>query len=77
MADVSDAFEEAVRCRATGVGLVPIEVIRKLTRSEWGRIRMMGQGEAGRLIAVIRRRARDINNTVSLGISIREQDDVG
>lgn len=53
MADVSDAYEEAVRCRAAGVGLVPIEVIRKLTRSEWSRIRMMGQVEAGRLIAVI------------------------
>lgn len=55
MADASDAFEEAVRCRAAGVGLVPIEVIRKLTPSEWGRIRMLDQAAARRLIAVIDR----------------------
>ena len=52
MSDVSDTFEEAVRCRATGVGLVPIGVIRQLTLVEWYRIRIMGQSEARRLVAL-------------------------
>jgi hypothetical protein len=52
MSDVSDAFEEAVRCRAAGIGLVPIGVIRLLTLAEWYRIRTMGQPEARRLVAI-------------------------
>lgn len=50
LGDASDAFEEAVRCRASGTGLVPIEVIQKLTRAEWARIRVMDQPEARRLV---------------------------
>lgn len=47
---MSDAYEEAVRCRAAGDGLVPIGIIQKLTHPEWLRIRMMGQAEARRLV---------------------------
>ncbi len=52
MIDVSDAYEEAVRCRATGIGLVPIEVIRRLSLVEWYKIRVMGQSQARRLVAI-------------------------
>ena len=48
--DASDAFEEAVLCRAHGIGLVPIEIIRLLTWPEWVRIRAMDQFEARRLV---------------------------
>lgn len=47
--DASDAFEEAVLCRAHGIGLVPIGVLNRLTYSEWLRIRVMDQPEARRL----------------------------
>jgi hypothetical protein len=48
--NASDAFEEAVHCRASGIGLVPIGVIQKLTWAEWVRIRVMDQPEARRLV---------------------------
>jgi len=48
----SDAFEEAVRHRASGVGLVPIGLIKRLTPAEWGQIRVLTQGEARRLMAI-------------------------
>ena len=48
--DASDAFEEAVLCRAHGIGLVPIGVLNRLTYSEWLRIRVMDQPEARRLV---------------------------
>jgi hypothetical protein len=51
--DASDAYEEAVRCRACGIGLVPIEVIQKLTWAEWVRIRVMDQPEARRLVRAL------------------------
>ncbi len=53
MADASDAFEEAVRWRASGIGLVPIGVIRQLTPEEWGKVRLLGQTEA-QLLAALR-----------------------
>lgn len=53
MADASDAYEDAVRCRAFGNGFVPMEILTKLTRAEWSRIRMMGQWEARRLVSIL------------------------
>ncbi len=47
----SDAFDEAVRCRAVGIGAVPVVLIRKMTREEWARIRLMTQAEARRMVA--------------------------
>lgn len=46
----SAAFEEAARCRAFHIGLVPISVIKRLTPAEWGQIRLMSQSMARRLV---------------------------
>ncbi len=47
----SDVFDEAVRYRAVGIGAVPVVLIRRMTREEWSRIRMMTQAEARRMVA--------------------------
>ncbi len=51
--DFSEAFEAAVRCRAYGIGLVPVMVISRLTPEEWAKIRLMDSREAMRVLAVL------------------------
>ena len=49
-ADV-DWLCEAIRCRSSDLGLVPVGLIRRLTKDQWSKIRMMRQAEARRLMA--------------------------
>lgn len=43
---MSEAFEEALRFRASANGFVPMEVLQRLTDEEWTAIRMMSGAEA-------------------------------
>ncbi len=50
MDTMSDAYREALCSRATGIGLVPVSIIARLTPAEWAVIRVMGQREAKELV---------------------------
>lgn len=51
----SDAFKDAVICRASGVGLVPYSLLSKLSREEWGQVRLMNRTDAFNLLKTFSR----------------------
>lgn len=50
MSKFSEAYEEAVRSRATNSGLVAYSILTRLTPDEWALIRLMSQSQARRII---------------------------
>ena len=54
---MTDTFEEAVRSRASGNGLVSIDLIKLMTPIEWGRIRLMSQSMEARRVATFNKAA--------------------
>lgn len=77
MADASVAFDEALRYRASDFGMVPIETIKQLTRSEWDQIRMMGQAEARRRVAARSLQAPTAVSDMELTVVLGRLEDVG
>lgn len=46
----SRPLEDAVRCRSSGTGLVPMIVLRLLTRDEWDLVRTLGRARAQQIL---------------------------
>lgn len=56
----SRVLEDAVRCRSTGTGLVPMPVIHLLTAQEWAVVRLLGRTRAAEILERWEREGRPL-----------------